>query len=48
MNFIVASLLIHMNPDNEKEIKDVYFISSQYEENIFWMFVHIMQEKNWR
>ncbi|EGR28686.1 hypothetical protein IMG5_170380 [Ichthyophthirius multifiliis] len=48
MNFIVASLLIHMNPENEKEIKDVYIINSSYEENIFWMLVSIMQNKNLR
>lgn len=48
MNFIVASLLLHLNPDNEKELEEVFFINKEYEENIFWIFVHIMKEKNWR
>lgn len=48
MNFIAASLLLHMNPDNEKELQEVCFIDKDYEENIFWILVHIMKEKKWR
>lgn len=48
MNFIAASLLVHLNPDNEKEIEEVEFINKEYEENIFWILVHIMNCKNWR
>ena len=48
MNYIVASLLINLNPENEKEIEDVYVIDNEYEERVFWILVHIMFEKNWR
>ncbi|KAL4483879.1 hypothetical protein ABPG72_006254 [Tetrahymena utriculariae] len=47
MNFIAASLLVHLNPDNEKDL-EVQFINKEYEENTFWILVHIMQIKNWR
>ncbi|KAL4466571.1 hypothetical protein ABPG73_015142 [Tetrahymena malaccensis] len=47
MNFIAASLLIHLNPDNEKDL-EVEFINKEYEENTFWILVHIMKIKNWR
>ncbi|EAR89881.3 rab-GTPase-TBC domain protein (macronuclear) [Tetrahymena thermophila SB210] len=47
MNFIAASLLVHLNPDNEKDL-EVEFINKEYEENTFWILVHIMHVKNWR
>lgn len=37
-----------MNPENEKELHEVTIIDKEYEENIFWILVHIMDEKNWR
>lgn len=37
-----------MNPENEKELLEVTIIDKEYEENIFWILVHIMDEKNWR
>lgn len=48
MNFIAGSLLMLLNPDNEKELQEVFFIDKEYEENIFWILVHIMYEKKWR
>lgn len=48
MNFIAGSLLLLLNPENEKELQEIYIIDDQYEENIFWILVHIMKEKNWR
>ena len=27
---------------------DYYILDNDYEERVFWIFVHIMQEKNWR
>lgn len=37
-----------MNPDNEKELQEITIIDKEYEENIFWILVHIMDEKKWR
>lgn len=48
MNFIAGSLLMLLNPDNEKELPGVFIIDEEYEENIFWILVHIMYEKNQR
>jgi hypothetical protein len=47
MNFIVASLLIHLNPDNDKESEDYFFMDDEFESRVFWILVHIMKEKHW-
>ncbi|EGR27308.1 Rab6 GTPase activating GAPCenA, putative [Ichthyophthirius multifiliis] len=45
MNFIVISLLLNLNPQNDREVE---IIDNSFEENVFWIFVHIMLQKNWR
>jgi len=48
MNFIVAALLIHLNPENDKDITfDTEIIDTEFTERVFWILVHIMKEKNW-
>ena len=42
MNYIVASILIHMNPENDKEFCDYYIIDNNYEERVFWILVYIL------
>lgn len=52
MNYIAAAILLCMNPQNDGElIESIYYNLDQfqiydpdnnYEENCFWIFVHIM------
>lgn len=49
MNYIVGTLLILMNPENDKETaKEYYFIDMHFELHVFYIFDFIMKEKNWR
>ena len=49
MNYIVGALLLLMNPENDKATSKEYFLLDQeYEANVFWIFVFIMQNKGWR
>jgi len=47
MNFIAASLLIYLNPDNDKEFGGYDILDYEFESRVFWIFVHIMKEKRW-
>ena len=41
----MASLLLNLCPENEEEME---IIDTEFEENVFWILVHIMYEKGWR
>ena len=47
MNFIAASLLIYLNPYNDKEFGEYDILDYEFESRVFWIFVHIMKEKRW-
>lgn len=50
MNFIAAAIIYCLNPENDKKsINEGYcVIDSEFESKVFWIFVHIMYEKQWR
>lgn len=46
MNFIVAAILIHLDPNmNSSVSEDTCIIEEQFIENSFWILVHIMKKK---
>lgn len=50
MNFIVGQLLIILDPELYRNSSLEYFktYEQDYEEKVFWFFIHITYEKNWR
>lgn len=50
MNYIVGKLLIILDPDNYRGSELDYFktYEQDYEEKVFWLFIHITYVKNWR
>ncbi len=48
MNFIAGALLLYLNPENDKSLKDYNVIDTDFETRVFWIFAHILKEKNWR
>ena len=50
MNFIVAAILISLNPENDKflvqsilkKLDDFTILDKSFEKNCFWIFVYIM------
>jgi hypothetical protein len=50
MNYIVAHLIIHLDPEKYQDLSKSFGQSGllKLEENIFWIFVYINFELNWR
>lgn len=50
MNYLVGKLLIILHPENYATSNLSYFqtYDQDYEEKVFWIFVHIASIKNWR
>jgi len=49
MCVIIFSIVSFMHPLNDKEaIKDTYFIDKKFSRIVFWIFHHIMYQKQWR
>jgi len=46
MNFLVGTLIYYMHL--ERTEKDYYILDPDFESDVFWILVHIMQEKGWR
>ncbi|KAL4511574.1 hypothetical protein ABPG72_012419 [Tetrahymena utriculariae] len=49
MSFIVLAVVYYLHSDNDKEFQDIYFgLDKNFEKKAFWIFVHIMYQKQWR
>ncbi|KAL4471348.1 hypothetical protein ABPG74_008241 [Tetrahymena malaccensis] len=49
MSFIVLAIVYYLHSDNDKEFQDIYFgFDKNFEKRAFWIFVHIMYQKQWR
>ncbi|EAR82432.2 rab-GTPase-TBC domain protein (macronuclear) [Tetrahymena thermophila SB210] len=49
MSFIVLAIVYYLHSDNDKEFQDIYFgLDKNFEKKAFWIFVHIMYQKQWR
>mmetsp|Transcript_21368 Transcript_21368/g.24832 ORF Transcript_21368/g.24832 Transcript_21368/m.24832 type:complete len:410 (+) Transcript_21368:41-1270(+) len=50
MNSFCAALLVILHPENysSSQLKFFETYEKDYEENTFWILVHLMKEKNWR
>jgi hypothetical protein len=46
MNFLVGTLIYYMHL--EKREKEYFVIDREFEQDIFWILVHILQKKDWR
>jgi len=46
MNFLVGTLIYYMHL--ERTEKDYYVIDRDFESDVFWILVHILQKKGWR
>lgn len=47
MNFIVAALLLHLDPSTNDSDCSFEYIENCLDEKVFWILVHIMHEKKW-